>query len=532
MAWKKSLDEEGNYIIGQAGNDDFGVPIPGDELTPEELAYLGDGSQRDYLKYTASTKQYTGMWTPHSNDYWNGLQIPKAGAGGMAAYGPGTQMNHYEPLHDSDSWMSTLMPMASQIILPALTGGSLGGILGNSASTAAGALGQGQYSGLASLAANAAGGGMGDLGAWFSSLFGGGGGEQAISGFNMADPSSWGGGLQDTSMIDGGIGSGFDFNNPSTWGGGQQPGAGGMGTSGGGGWGSLLNGAGQVLGGGGAAGLSGLGALLGAGAGALGARGAPTSATMTTDPWGPASPYLQMLMGQTANYTGSPLPYSDPSQMVAGFNQNQNAAFGQGQNWASSLAMPTMNNAFSALNPILGGSLLDVNNNPALKGAIQAAVDPMTEAFGNSVMPAIRGHFGQQDATNNTRQGVAEGIASRGLTRNIGNVASTMSSNAYGQGLNATQNFFGMTPSLLNASAMPWQQLLQMGTQQQQNEQAFKTAPAAFDSLQAGRLSTGSNIIGNAARGGSSTTAPTPYQSPWLTALGGGVAGSQIGKLF
>lgn len=424
---------------------------------------------------------------------------------------------------DNGSLWGTVMDLAP-IWGGVLAGGALAGAYGGTAGAlgAGGnvgwgaALGAGEAgAGLGAAGASTTGGAMGGIGDWFSSLFGGGG--------------SSGGGLSS-------LGGADYLAELEASGAAGGPAAGGAFTSipaeqiigGGLGWSDVLNGgrlAGNFLGGG-----SGVGAGLGALAGYLGSRGAPTSLSTTNEPWSGAIGPLLNLTGNASQYVNSPLPYANATDMVAPLNANQNAGFAGGLDWASALAKPTMDNAFSNINPILSGSLMNVDSNPYLRAAIDAATAPITDAYNGPVQQNIRGNFNSGGATGSSRRGIAEGIAGREYMRNVGNVSSSMASTGYGQGLNATSQFYGMLPNLLNASTAPWQTALNIGNQQQQNDQAMRAAPGQLDAMKAQRLTLGSNVIGNAARGGSTTTAPAPYQSPWLTALGGGLAGSQIGR--
>lgn len=98
-------------------------------------------------------------------------------------------------------------------------------------------------------------------------------------------------------------------------------------------------------------------------------------------------------------------------------------------------------NATNALNFALNAP--DVNNNPYLRAAMDAAIRPVTENYQENVMPGLRAGGVAGGSLGSSRQGVAEGLASRAYLNKTGDITSSMASTAYGQGLDAQSRALG-----------------------------------------------------------------------------------------
>lgn len=110
----------------------------------------------------------------------------------------------------------------------------------------------------------------------------------------------------------------------------------------------------------------------------------------------------------------------------------QNAFGAQGQILSPENIAATQN----AQNFLLGPALF-TESNPALQGAINAAIRPVTQQFGETVLPGIRDEFVSAGGLGGSRQGIAEGIASRALLDQIGSISSDLANQNYLAGLNA-----------------------------------------------------------------------------------------------
>lgn len=109
--------------------------------------------------------------------------------------------------------------------------------------------------------------------------------------------------------------------------------------------------------------------------------------------------------------------------------------------------------------------------NPALRGAIDAAQRPVIENFTSAVLPNIRSGASNAGQYGSSRQGIAEGIASRGLQHELGDISSTITNNAFDTSMDTFGRTLAAAPRALSAQTLPAQFLSQAGAEQQQQEQ-------------------------------------------------------------
>lgn len=125
-------------------------------------------------------------------------------------------------------------------------------------------------------------------------------------------------------------------------------------------------------------------------------------------------------------------PFSIASLYNPNINANLTAAALAGPGQVSGTD-PRLNRALD----FLMGPALDPQNNPALQSAIQAAIRPVTDTYSQTVMPGIRSEAINNNMMGSNRQGIAEGIASKGLMNQVGDIASKLSNEGYNAGLDA-----------------------------------------------------------------------------------------------
>lgn len=90
-----------------------------------------------------------------------------------------------------------------------------------------------------------------------------------------------------------------------------------------------------------------------------------------------------------------------------------------------------------ALNTLLNPDILNAESNPYLKSYMEAAIRPLGEQFSNVVMPGISQDAITAGGFGGSRQGIAEGLASQGLSRATGDVTAQIGNEGYKQGLGA-----------------------------------------------------------------------------------------------
>lgn len=218
--------------------------------------------------------------------------------------------------------------------------------------------------------------------------------------------------------------------------------------------------------------------------------------TVSTAPWQAQQPYLQQGFEQAGELLNR--PDFDPAQLQG---------FDMAQQYAQSM-QPMIGGAQNALNTAFNAA--DVNNNPYLASAAQAAARPLTQNLTENILPQIRSGAGQAGQYGSSRQGIAEGIAARGTQQAIGDQTANMYSQAYGQGLNTMMNGISQAGNVANLGLMPSQ--IMQGIGQQRHQQPMQN-------LQQYMQTVGGNYGG---------TQTTPTGSP-LPALIGGGAGLLLG---
>lgn len=257
---------------------------------------------------------------------------------------------------------------------------------------------------------------------------------------------------------------------------------------------------------------------------------APTTTYSQSVPWGPAQPYLQGSLANSAAWGSSPLPYGSPADMVAPLNNAQMVGADtimQGTGNAGAV----LNAGQNAILPFLSGQYMDVRTNPYLQATIDAAVRPITQRYEENVLPTIRTGFNMgTESYDQSKQGIAEGIAARGYLDSVRDASAAISNRGYETGLNATTNAMGQIPGLTTASVQPGQAQWNIGALLQAQAQRERDAPGAFDQLMWQRIANPAAVqtqIGGMGKSGTSTP-PGAVQNPWLNALGGAMAGSSL----
>lgn len=144
---------------------------------------------------------------------------------------------------------------------------------------------------------------------------------------------------------------------------------------------------------------------------------------------------------------------------VAGFDPLQTA--GQQQVLDSvGQAASTVGSANTGNQRFTGGEFLDPDNE-STRGAISAAVRPLTDTYRDVTLPGIAadastsGSGGISANFGGSRHGIAEGLATRDLNNKVGDVSATISNQARQAGLDATLRAIGQAPQIAASSTIP-----------------------------------------------------------------------------
>jgi hypothetical protein len=238
---------------------------------------------------------------------------------------------------------------------------------------------------------------------------------------------------------------------------------------------------------------------------------------------------------QQAKYQAAGNPSAVPVGASADTLQAQNLL----KNYATGAGANLANSMNTAVNYGLTGAM-DVNNNPHLQGAIDAASRGITRNYTdpNGVLANIRSSSINNGQYGGTRQGLAEGIAAGRYATELGDVASRMSSDAYNKGQDTFARTLGLAPSAMQAGMMPAQWLSAVGAQNEGYAQALNNYEAAgrefdlnkdflplqnYTNMVLGLQAPGTTATNSVDQGGSGKA---------MSALGGGMSGAMMGAPF
>lgn len=264
-----------------------------------------------------------------------------------------------------------------------------------------------------------------------------------------------------------------------------------------------------------------------------------TTQTQKTEPWEGQQPYLRDLLARAQSQMNQGGGEFYPGQLVA--PQSQQTV--QAQKMLTSAAggmQPTIDAASSQAIWNLTGAQ-DIGNHPYLQNAINAAAQPVVQNF-NSVggpLAQIRGSFtANNSGGTGTREGIAAGVAQRGLGQILANMSSTMTMDAYRQAQDNAMKTLALAPQTAAMATMPAELMQAVGGQNDAYAQSLINAEVARHNYNAqlpwlnlqnyGNLVTGN--MGSTSTG--TTTAPSSSTNPLLAGLGGAATGASIAGIM
>lgn len=171
---------------------------------------------------------------------------------------------------------------------------------------------------------------------------------------------------------------------------------------------------------------------------------------------------------------------------------------------------------------------LDVNSNPYLGRAMEAAIRPQVQNFQQNVMPSLAmGGLGT-GSYSSSRQGVAEGLAAQALINKVGDTTAQMGSSAYNTGLDASLQTLRALPSVGQFMSAPASMLSQVGAQRENLAQEAENYGAAGRTAEVNQpwelLNSYANLVSGMSNPTTIQTGNTPRQgiSP-LQGVGAGL---------
>lgn len=256
--------------------------------------------------------------------------------------------------------------------------------------------------------------------------------------------------------------------------------------------------------------------------------GGNTKTKTTTEPWSGVKPYL--LSGykdaQSLYKQGAPSYY--PGQTTApmsSYTKNALDATAQRAAYGSDVTRAGQNQLTSTLN----GDYM--NSNPYLQGAINAAVQPITNAFSSQVMPGIDSNFSAAGRYGSGLQGEAYNDANAQLAQQIGNVSSQMAYQNYGDERQRQMQSMLFAPQMAQQDYADLAMLGQAGQGYDQYNQGLINADIQkYNYNQNADWNFLNDYIGllNGATGGATTTTQPNQNNAWTGILGGALSAVPI----
>lgn len=172
------------------------------------------------------------------------------------------------------------------------------------------------------------------------------------------------------------------------------------------------------------------------------------------------------------------LPTGD--QAVAPFDPNQVA----GQNSVLNSvpqAQKTIDSGANANQFLTSGAALDPATNPSLAAYQKSAVKPIYDNLNETTLPNLSantatGAGGISANVGGSREGIAQGLATKAADETAGSTEANIANAGYGQGLNAMLSATGQAPTIAASSTIPGTIQSTVGDVQQQQQQSVLNA--------------------------------------------------------
>lgn len=267
-----------------------------------------------------------------------------------------------------------------------------------------------------------------------------------------------------------------------------------------------------------------------------GSQSQPTQTTNTVAQMSPEQKQLYDLALPGIKSFAATVPQRYQGDTVAGFTAPQTA--GQANVLSAVPGQTQLANAAAGANSNLLTNIWDPSTNPNLKGAIDAATQPIKDAYTSQVLPGIRDEFSTSQPFGGSRRGVADVNAQNTYERNLGQAGATVAQNEYNTNIDAQLKALGLTPTTQGALAQPGVTQSGVGdVQQNQAQQVLNSNVAGFNYdelapfLQSQEIA---SLIGGIPGGSSTSTSTgnTPTANPLTQGLGGAVSGATLGSLL
>lgn len=240
------------------------------------------------------------------------------------------------------------------------------------------------------------------------------------------------------------------------------------------------------------------------------------------------TPEQKKLMGMGMEQVDKTLAGGGPTlPETVGFDPAQTAA--QEGVLAKQGQLQGMSNNIADASNFLTKDVMNIDSNPYLRQAMDAALRPITENFQNVVMPAARGDAVSAGALGSPKGNARGQAAINSYQRQVGDTTATMGNTAYGQNLDAMTKALALAPQSQQATLFPEIAMEGVGAQRRGLQQEAGTRDFNQQMLP---FTLGQQLISSAAgapgAGSTSTVQGAQPQQSWTQMLGAGVSAASM----
>lgn len=270
-----------------------------------------------------------------------------------------------------------------------------------------------------------------------------------------------------------------------------------------------------------------------------GGQGTTTTSTVqSSEPWSAQKPYLEKGFEEASQLYDSSTPQYFPFSTTVPWSPETEAAM-SGQTNRALYGSPVQQAANENYADTLSGNYLSAESNPYLQSAIGAAVQPLASQFTNTVMPALKSTWSAGGRYGSPGQGFAEKNAADAFLSNVGNVASSMAYQNYGDERSRQAGLIPGAPAFAAQDYNDFSKLGEVGQAwegQQKNELQDLIDRFNFEQNKpATKIGQYMSVVGDKNWGGTTTGSATqPYfkPDPLTTAAGIALGGAGAASKF
>ena len=263
-------------------------------------------------------------------------------------------------------------------------------------------------------------------------------------------------------------------------------------------------------------------------------KGSDTTTTRNTaEPWSGVQPYLKQGFSDASSLYKQGAPAYYPGQTVAPLSGYTEGAL-DWQAQRATAGSPVMQSAQNELQKTLSGDYLQ-QGNPYLQGAINKAIQPITQQYENVVMPGLDSTF---SGAGRYGSGAHQQAANQGYSdymRTVGDTANQMAYQNYGDERTNQLRAQMFAPQMAQADYFDINQLGAAGSAlDAYNQQLINQDIERYNYEKNAPQQWLSNYMGTLglAPWGSTTTSTQPAPNIFTSALGGGIAGAATGNPY